>query len=116
MTEVLKERCSSLPLIETCPASTVIVPGEVRVESSNRQADVGSAVHWLLQGSVGRRAPNDALFDEAATKFGISTEHRDEMAWMFWWGWTAWKKISQYFPSPKTETKLTFQDPRGIDL
>ncbi len=103
----IRLRCSSLSLIEACPAAAL--PADPRIESASEAADLGSANHfWLARAVAGNKTPE---FDALAKRFGI--EDVAELERLCWWSWRAWEQVREHFPDPMTEVALEHGDITG---
>lgn len=111
----LRIRCSSLPLISACTASTVEVDPMLG-GGANDAADLGTAVHAALAiaiskpGEFRRTAEVCDLAADAARAHGVDSDEARQMAA---WAWNAWLSVRQHFPVPETEAYLSFED-RGL--
>ena len=102
---MLNTRCSRLPLIAHCPASSV--PPAVRIETAGVEARLGTAVHEGLAAHVAGR-PWDA--HRAALQHGVDVE---ELLALVFAGQDCWEKVRELFPDPKTEAYMEWADPQS---
>lgn len=92
-------RCSSLPLIATCPAASV--EPSVPIRSHNADADLGSAAHEAIRARIERGGA-----DLAAIAKAWSCEP-DDLGYLTNAGMQAWEQLRQWFPDPKFEVELS---------
>lgn len=112
MTQTIKIRASSLPLISLCTASTVEV-GPVLGGGSNDAADLGTAVHEALAIAIAK--PNEFrrtadvcdLAAQSARAHGVDVDDARQMAA---WGWKAWESVRSHFPDPQPEVEMRFEE------
>lgn len=95
---VMNLRCSSLPLIEKCPAASR-TPSVVMV-SGGEEAELGNAAHEALACYVRGWKPD---LDELAERYEVD---RDDLGYIVQSGRQVWEKVAQHFPSPSTEVPL----------
>lgn len=93
-------RCSSLSLIEACPAAAL--PADPRVESASAAADLGSADHEWLAARIGGTGLVPEI-EELAKKYGCDL---DELEKLCRCSWRAWEQVQEHFPDPMTEVYL----------
>jgi hypothetical protein len=92
-------RCSSLPLLCSCPAAGVAP--DVRIQSNDDAARLGSAVH---EAHAARLAGQDVDFGDLAKRYLIDAE---ELGILANWLWAQWQHIANDFPDPRTEVAIT---------
>lgn len=93
-------RCSSLPIAAACPPS--VVAPTVRIESSGKPADMGSAVHAYLS----MRIDGEGSLPSVS---GLAEEHgvdAEELGPACGQAWNAWLSIADAFPAPMVEVPL----------
>ncbi len=109
MTETLTQRCSSLPLALTCPASQVRV-GPL-VDSAGPEARLGTAFHSVMALAV----PHCDLVEEALAmsraQAMIYSCDPDELTILVRQGWRWWLEMRHLFPAPETEVPCEFSTP-----
>lgn len=95
-------RCSSLPLLTTCPPAAVR-NGEPLIASNGSEARLGTAVHaWLSD-----RIRNGIDVDPAEMARHLYPDvDAEECAKLCWQGWKCWQQIQQHFPKPETEVYM----------
>lgn len=93
-------RCSSLPLIEKCPAAARAP--SIKLVSGGDDARLGTAVHEALACHVRGWVPDLA---EIAERREVE---ETKLEYLFNSGCRVWSQISVHFPEPKVEESLTW--------
>lgn len=104
----MQVRCSSLPLIATCPAASVEPSVSIRTQSA--EADLGSAAHEAIRARVERGGA-----DLSAIAKAWSCEP-DDLGYLAHAGMLAWEQLRQWFPEPKFEVELELSTMHGGKL
>lgn len=97
-------RCSSLPLVQVCPASAK--PAQIKISRQNKAADLGSAVH---DDEVMAAVVDGVQVDlnEVAARYDVPVA---QLAGLFAVAKRMWSRIGQFFLNPKREGELSTQD------
>ncbi len=95
-------RCSRLPLAFKC--AECVRPGDPSINVGSDIATMGTAVHAALAHHVKHGDAPD--LSEIAGEYSIS-DKVGELEDLFWRGVSLWKRVSEYFPEPKVEVRLT---------
>ena len=96
-------RCSALPRIFTCPASSKAP--EILIDSSSPEAVMGTAVHEAMKYIVennGGRFP-----DVTAIGHRHKVDDLDTFNYLCWSGWNMWKKLQPFIDEPKCEVQMS---------
>lgn len=101
-------RCSALPRLAQCAASAV--RPEVRIESPDEFARVGTAVHSVLAALV--RGEYSPSVTEAAARDRVADGEVGALAGS---GWRCWQSLAEHFREPQVEQELC-ADIEGIRL
>jgi hypothetical protein len=94
-------RCSSLDSVFACTPSVIGQDGEVRVNSSGEEAEVGKAVHALAASFV-----KSGSFDLKGECLRRGIEDDEEVAKLIGYACRAWEELARFFPMPRTERKV----------
>lgn len=113
MTETMSFRASAMPMAFACPGSVRIEPDEIRIDTANDAASMGTAIHAVMA-----RVVVDGLNDlpdlqPFADECGVPDESLDEFEMLCRFGMQAWRELKSYFPNPTVEESLALHSPRA---
>ena len=103
-------RCSKLPLAFACPGSQRHggTYGEIRIQTANEYAALGSAIHEVLASVVLSPTLESPDLRVVALKYKVDA---DELNRLVNYGLHAWRALAQYYPEPVTEQDVEFSTP-----
>lgn len=103
MAEVLKLRCSALPLAFRCAGSAR--RGELSINETSEAADLGTAAHEGLATVVATGRVNWDGVGELAQRHGVD---EGELRGLLAQGSKLWEQVKDSFPNASTEVALTY--------
>lgn len=107
-------RGSEAPLAMACPASVNAPEDEIRIESSNPAATVGTAVHRICEIMVNNgKLPDD--WQTITQMYGLDEAQTAEVGSLIYAGQKFWDEYGQAFEHPETEIEIETEG-HGIEI